>query len=672
MRPLKRRKIRQLRKIRSRRSPLCQLTIQTGTAALLALSSQALLHKSLGQTTPDPHWLAVMPDEDGDFLTDIEEAQLGLLGDNPDQNHNLIPDGVELAKLCAVTIDALPVYSTGAVPDTIHIVHHQMRGLESCEICGESVNMGYLEVINPRINQPIEIPYISLHYLNHGSFSYDGTLHDGRLNVPQFIQLLELSFPDSHQLMVPVDGDLDLLADTEEKKLGTDPGDSDQNDNGMPDGVELAIQCAVKIDQLPRYTDAVGSDAIYVIEHYTFGLETCEICGKIENMGFMEVVNADKALAIAVPFISQHFMHHGSFTSDGTEHDLRLDVPLLLKVLELGFPDRHQVPVANDSDGDLLSDPEEHGLGYLPFEADMNSSGTLDGVDLARALHVRITDLINSGGADHIQIFRHELDGLEECLICGEWIHMGGTEMTNTALKLRYPEGIGFLPDIALHAMAHGSLTYLGDDHQGRAEVLRLMRVLEMTLPYEPDEHDLPPAGSDTDFDRLTDLEEIKALSNLYDPDQNLNLIPDGVETARRCSGVIDELPRYDASDVIPDAMKETYVIDHPMKGLENCLICGLQVNMGYLEIVNPGQGTSMEVPYIAKHYLEHGCFEFAGDVHGRGRAMVNPLLQILEFPRQCGDLGTVYLPADSNRNCVIDMNDLAGLTRQWLSDTQP
>src|SRR4030042_807236 len=46
--------------------------------------------------------------------------------------------------------------------------------------------------------------------------------------------------PDQHQLIVSQDADADQLANTEESAIGYRPFNSDQNRNGIPDGVELA------------------------------------------------------------------------------------------------------------------------------------------------------------------------------------------------------------------------------------------------------------------------------------------------------------------------------------------------------------------------------------------------------------------------------------------------
>jgi hypothetical protein len=46
-------------------------------------------------------------------------------------------------------------------------------------------------VINPDMPDSLEIPYIGLHYMEHGSFSYYGDLHVGRINPVKLKKLLQ-------------------------------------------------------------------------------------------------------------------------------------------------------------------------------------------------------------------------------------------------------------------------------------------------------------------------------------------------------------------------------------------------------------------------------------------------------------------------------------------------
>lgn len=90
---------------------------------------------------------------------------------------------------------------------------------------------------------------------------------------------------------------------------------------------------------------------------------------------------------------------------------------------------------------------------------------------------------------------------------------------------------------------------------------------------------------------------------------------------------------------------------------------------MGYWQIINLKLGLSIDVPVLALHYMEHGSFGYEGNVHEKSRIDLPLLVKILEMPRQCGDLGTIYQPADLNRDCKVDSDDFALFTEQWLQN---
>ena len=119
-------------------------------------------------------------------------------------------------------------------------------------------------------------------------------------------------------------------------------------------------------------------------------------------------------------------------------------------------------------------------------------------------------------------------------------------------------------------------------------------------------------------------------------------------------------------------SVTDVYKANFMQRGIETCDMCGKSVNMGYWLIINPGLGLSVEVPDILCHYMEHGSFSYSGDVHGMARIDVPLLLRILEMPRRCGDLGTVYLPGDLNRDCQFDFADFSELSQRWLQSTDP
>jgi len=283
-------------KIIKKRKQYRKRAVAAGTAAAISLGTGVTLHKALAALGPDVHQLSVAHDSDGDLLADAEEATLGYLEFERDQNRNGILDGVELARLCAADINDLPL-KDNAGPGETYKVEHWAFGLETCDQCGAVLNMGFVDIVNPTASLTLSCPFISLHYMEHGSFSYAGDVHNGRVDVPVLVRALDLRLPhgpNEHQLPVRKDSDSDLLSDTEETAIGYRPFDPDQNLNATSDGVELARRCAAVVAKLPSYPlwpAPPDTNEIYKVEHALDGLERCSICGKQIHMGGWEIHN---------------------------------------------------------------------------------------------------------------------------------------------------------------------------------------------------------------------------------------------------------------------------------------------------------------------------------------------------------------------------------------------
>jgi hypothetical protein len=348
----------------------------------------------------------------------------------------------------------------------------------------------------------------------------------------------------------------------------------------------------------------------------------------------------------------------------------------LNKALAGDKPDKHQLPVSQDADADLIANAEEIAIGYRPFNYDQNRNQIPDGAELAKRCASVVEELPLKHQADPNETHKveHALYGVELCDVCGKMTNMGGCAIVNPKLGLQYPDpndpldGM-FLPYLSLHYMTHGSFDCLGDVHRGRVDVARLLRVLDLRYPYDPNEHQLPITGDDLDGDLLTDGEELAAGYYLYDADQDDDLVPDGIELAGQCAEVIESLPIFDPNGPEIHAL---YKVSFLQRGLEYCEICGTTVNMGYWQVTNLKLGLSIDVPVLVLHYMEHGSFSYAGDVHGKGRIDVAPLVKILEMPRRCGDLGTIYLPSDLNKDCRVNFADFGELADKWLECTDP
>ncbi len=120
---------------------------------------------------PDAHCLPVAGDADGDLLSDVEERSLGRDPCDPDEDANLVRDGADLATAIAGWIGALPEGPVPGQPSRAYRVTQLMRGFVVCGTCGETVNMGYVRVVNGTTGEPVIVPMISLHYMSHGSFT---------------------------------------------------------------------------------------------------------------------------------------------------------------------------------------------------------------------------------------------------------------------------------------------------------------------------------------------------------------------------------------------------------------------------------------------------------------------------------------------------------------------
>jgi len=353
----------------------------------------------------------------------------------------------------------------------------------------------------------------------------------------------------------------------------------------------------------------------------------------------------------------------------GTAAAIALGIGLSLNKARAGdMPDKHQLSVSQDADRDFLANMEELAIGYCVFKPDQNRNQIPDGVELAKRCAAVIEQLPwEDKVTDPNQTYKWltPMFGLETCDICGATVNMGPAGIVNPRLGLRVD-----CPLIAIHYMEHGSFGYKGDEHTGRLGVAALLRALELRFPYDPNEHRLALDGNDLDRDLLTDDEELAAGYNLYNADQDEDLTADGVELARQCAEVINELPVLDPN--VPEVLYSVYKESFLQRGLETCEVCGVTVNMGYWKITNAKLDQSIEVPEIINHYMEHGSFSYWGDVHEKGRIDVALLVKILEMPRRCGDLGTIYPPGDLNQDCRVDIDDLTVFFEQWLEHTDP
>ncbi len=229
------------------------------------------------------HLLPVDNDTDGDGLTDAEEDSLAsdYAIQEKDIDHDGVPDGAQVAE------DLIRLFpELKEKPDGIHshITLNRVWGVETCQICGSTHNMGTVEILNPENNRKYEIPFLSLHTMAHGSFAYDGTVHEnGRPDVVELYRTMK-----THMIFISDDTDDDGLKDDEEIYFGFDPEKIDTNNDGICDGIELALIFSDSIRALPSEPSTTRP---YVERLGMNGIQTCGVCGKEVVMGVLRIFN---------------------------------------------------------------------------------------------------------------------------------------------------------------------------------------------------------------------------------------------------------------------------------------------------------------------------------------------------------------------------------------------
>ena len=291
-----------------------------------------------------------------------------------------------------------------------------------------------------------------------------------------------------------------------------------------------------------------------------------------------------------------------------------------------GSLDPHLIaePAGTDLDQDGLRNWEEPAFGTDPQNPDCDGDELIDGVDTARELRLALDTLPavgrrEDGPTDRPFVLNLMMNGLETCPRCGEVQTMGLWEVINPVIADSVT-----IPTMAIHYLDHGAFGWNGGrllGGQGRVDPRQLQALLTGT----PNRH-LLAVTLDQDGDFLADPEEVSLGGNPVNQDEDQNAVRDGLDLARRVACEIAGLPTTPSSN-------QVYRLDFPLRGLERCETCGTNVNMGYLTVHNAQAHLSVEVPYIAVHYLEHDSFSFSGDVHGAGRTGVKMLLDALFRP---------------------------------------
>ena len=300
----------------------------------------------------DPHWLHLgAEDPNGDYLKYSEEV---LLGVHECFRYGEDPNGpLEALKFSAI-IDALPDTPSN---NSCYVQYHIQLGIENCQICGQVMNMGFVSIHNPMRDMITYIPFMGLHYMQHGSFSYDGTENSGRVDIEQLKNILAHYDTDHYTIETANDADNDGLRDDYESHFGTQIDDPDSDDNQLEDGPQVAERLIEAIARLPviDWGDTPPDDSLYVIYLLADGLETCDICGITINMGTIHIINPTSGSVIIFPLMGLHHLAHGRFAYGGGIHSGEIDALQLDTVLDIStsvppggwVPEKHELSLHN-------------------------------------------------------------------------------------------------------------------------------------------------------------------------------------------------------------------------------------------------------------------------------------------------------------------------------------
>ncbi|HEX37731.1 MAG TPA: hypothetical protein ENG70_02590 [Candidatus Cloacimonetes bacterium] len=281
----------------------------------------------------DTHWLPVPGDNDNDYMNNSEELITGVFPSG--ETHSI-------AQSYTAIIDSLP---RGVVTDSCYVIEHPAYGFYNCPICGESHNMGYITVHNPMHELEIEIPYMALHFMEHGSFSYVIENDTSRLDISLLDKTLAPLDTLHHSLITPDDTDNDGLNDTAEQYFDMEINDPYTHDIGIDDGHEISQLLIERISELPVIENGTPPpDSIYIETQQVYGIEDCTICGRTQNMGFAIIHNPLQGTSITFPFMGLHYMSHGRFVYEGTTNQGEIDPIELCELLEMDLAILEEYP----------------------------------------------------------------------------------------------------------------------------------------------------------------------------------------------------------------------------------------------------------------------------------------------------------------------------------------
>ncbi|MEA2104699.1 MAG: FlgD immunoglobulin-like domain containing protein [Candidatus Cloacimonadota bacterium] len=275
----------------------------------------------------DEHWIPVPGDADNNFLTGKEEILLGAFP---------FAESHSIANYYRDIINNLPRQTS---QDSCYAVDNFAYGLYTCPICGETANMGFVTAHNPLHELEINIPYMALHFMEHGSFTYARVEQPDtfRIDIELLKETLAPLDVEHHEIATPNDSDDDGLNNPSEIFFETDPNNPYTHNIGIDDGHEISEAIINHISDLPIVESGANppSDSVYIDFLLANGVENCSICGKVLNMGSACIHNPMEQTYISFPFMGLHYISHGRFAFEGTTNQGEVDPIELCEVLDI-------------------------------------------------------------------------------------------------------------------------------------------------------------------------------------------------------------------------------------------------------------------------------------------------------------------------------------------------
>jgi len=439
-----------------------QKKIQSAAAAILLSAGLTYAQSNSNDTT---HYIPLQNDSNLNGLTYAEEIYLGAYDDGTNMTCH------QFGLFYKMLINSLP---TIVQTDQPYKEDHLMRGVIMCPKCGLYVNMGYVKIINPQRKLELDIPYLGLHFMEFGHFSYGSDSSFSRVDIEKMKKIL-FPYNAAHMLPVTGDSDGDALTDEEEDSLAYNYNNYDSDGDGVSDGAQLAEELIRLFPKLKEAPDNIHSH----IEFFPlWGSENCQVCGSLHNMGLIEVTNPENKTKLQVNYIALHAMANGSFAYNGTVHqNERIDAVALTRIMKT-----HTVFIDNDPDEDGLTDNEEQQLSLNLNHNDSNNNGVTDARELALKFIDTIKTLPTEPRTDGSYIEYVGMDGVQLCSVCGKEVIMGIMKIYNPLINTIEPLVIS---SYAFHFLENGSFEheYLLDwEESNRIDPILLSNYLNIPI----------------------------------------------------------------------------------------------------------------------------------------------------------------------------------------------